>query len=912
MGVANWGWYVNNANLTDGFFFRQTGDSQTLLLMFTGGKGPSGVDLYYSQFNPTGPFWDPYYTQIIQPATLYSNGSIVSGLDTGSMKARMAMEWSGSNSNSPRTPTVLPDVQLGADFCVQDPDFNAWSCSYGSGSDTTTAGSTYSVTGPSFAFAPGDVLVMCTYLPTDTTISGATVTATGVTFDALDTLVATTSVTGNDMSQYVHVCRVATNSATATAAPVLSFTETASGFSDGLTLFVRARGTVSNNWRPMIFAFGGGTEFDFTGTTFTFDRSIWTDPLYTQTHNGRGYLRGGDLQIVSVAAKPYTVNWNTPAGWTKYGPYTSGTAASSADHGGTSMTYFVRQWYEGINETQVFTTTGASATVGMWHYQHARTQFKKYKFEVITTIPDTDVSTSSIGPFSSLEAVTTLRSWDNLIGMFTGPTDAASPGDLPYPYPGGWDADQRHTGGDIYNLSPGLAGTTLGHDLGIMWQMLTLSAGDGAAGTPTTNAVGYFTTGTGNSSVDSSGQQQWLSICSDRWKAQATVTVTPAVTVLLSQAPQERQITATGASTSAGSMDAIVSLVGSSDAHILIEPSFGSNSVLSGSVAYDATSTLASGTGTRSFDHTPVGDPKGVLVLIVQNGAQPDQTTAVTYGGDAMVGVGEFDDVTEAGAVSAWFLGTSIPTGVASVQITRSSNATYFAACLTVTSSGDTEVLDFDGGVIAAGNDMPVSLVLPDYTSAFVAGAVFSGEAATTSVIDAANTIDEISVDFGQQVGMIDRMDSIIPGGQTFTGLGWTQSNDDAAWIGVAIGRDMPVYHESDWTLTITPTRSATPAAVEKVGIGVDFIVNHTLAAAGSILYTYIGVPGLLNASPILTAEAGPVARTGTATATSVSPASMAGGAVTTVFDPLIPSGDPRPAHTASNPRLRQRQSPYR
>jgi len=122
------------------------------------------------------------------------------------------------------------------------------------------------------------------------------------------------------------------------------------------------------------------------------------------------------------------------------------------------------------------------------------------------------------------------------------------------------------------------------------------------------------------------------------------------------------------------------------------------------SVAHDAWSESHTGTtgstsqASYSWTHTPVGTPRGVLVFTTAQGTSgsTDPATAVTYGGVALAKVpgGQAKDTaTERGCVTAWFLGSGVPTGPQSVVVTRTNNTTVsYSTCMTVTAAADTEV----------------------------------------------------------------------------------------------------------------------------------------------------------------------------------------------------------------------------
>src|SRR4026208_2554961 len=93
-------------------------------------------------------------------------------------------------------------------------------------------------------------------------------------------------------------------------------------------------------------------------------------------------------------------------------------------------------------------------------------------------------------------------------------------------------------------------------------------------------------------------------------------------------------------------------------------------------IAHDAATQSSSWTTTPdpfTFSHTPVGTPRGVIVMITINAESGlDHITGVTYGGVAMARVTNGfaqDTVTEPGSSYLYFLGSGIPTGTQTVSI---------------------------------------------------------------------------------------------------------------------------------------------------------------------------------------------------------------------------------------------------
>src|SRR3990167_3486070 len=115
-------------------------------------------------------------------------------------------------------------------------------------------------------------------------------------------------------------------------------------------------------------------------------------------------------------------------------------------------------------------------------------------------------------------------------------------------------------------------------------------------------------------------------------------------------------------------------------------------------VAFDAAVEFQDSTPADPMEwtHTPVGTPRGVVVLINQRASIADTVVGVTYGGVAMTRV-QFAAGSGPEAVSnfCYFLGASIPTGAQTVSVDLTGTTTdYHSESITVTADGDTEVVD--------------------------------------------------------------------------------------------------------------------------------------------------------------------------------------------------------------------------
>ena len=120
-------------------------------------------------------------------------------------------------------------------------------------------------------------------------------------------------------------------------------------------------------------------------------------------------------------------------------------------------------------------------------------------------------------------------------------------------------------------------------------------------------------------------------------------------------------------------------------------------------VAYDAGSESYTGATTGSvseasftWDHTPVGTARGVLVFVITMLSDVQHVTSVTADGSAVPAVSggaAVDSATEPGRCDVFFLGSSVPAGTLTMVVNRTNDAIeMWACCITVTAAADTEV----------------------------------------------------------------------------------------------------------------------------------------------------------------------------------------------------------------------------
>jgi hypothetical protein len=113
-------------------------------------------------------------------------------------------------------------------------------------------------------------------------------------------------------------------------------------------------------------------------------------------------------------------------------------------------------------------------------------------------------------------------------------------------------------------------------------------------------------------------------------------------------------------------------------------------------VAFDAATSAGLQSVDFTFQHTPVGTPRGALVGVVQI-ANADQVDSTAYGAGTPTAVtGSPSEFTlgEAGTVHLDFLGTSVPTGEQTVAVNETGGNNKAAWALTVTADADVVVQD--------------------------------------------------------------------------------------------------------------------------------------------------------------------------------------------------------------------------
>lgn len=207
-------------------------------------------------------------------------------------------------------------------------------------------------------------------------------------------------------------------------------------------------------------------------------------------------------------------------------------------------------------------------------------------------------------------------------------------------------------------------------------------------------------------------------------------------------------------------------------------------------VAFDAQSALNTFTTTNSFTHTPVGTPKGILVLIAEAVGVTDVISTVTYGGVGLTQIQYLAGTgfAEPGGAYIFFLGgPGIPTGAQTVAITVTSGTTVKVAwCVSVTALQPTTSVSASGTV---GN---TSLANPSITlgtggsfAGFCAAVLFSGQNAPASITAGANfTLLTATTDFGNQSAVAERANGLTGANVV---AAFTATADDVVMAAIAL-----------------------------------------------------------------------------------------------------------------------------
>lgn len=204
-----------------------------------------------------------------------------------------------------------------------------------------------------------------------------------------------------------------------------------------------------------------------------------------------------------------------------------------------------------------------------------------------------------------------------------------------------------------------------------------------------------------------------------------------------------------------------------------------------GAVAFDNYASSSETTGDISFDITPVGTARGLIVYVLTN-AEGDEITSVTADGVSMTEVADspaLNTTGEDGGSHCFFLGSSIPAGTLTIAVTTSgTSTTKIAGAVTLTADQDTSVVDTDLLISTAVSNPSVTLSLSGISCFAMIGA-WSG-LGNLSMSPLTNWTQRLEHDYGNQNALIYTYDIV---GTTDVLAGYTAGSDDTALHAIAI-----------------------------------------------------------------------------------------------------------------------------
>lgn len=170
-------------------------------------------------------------------------------------------------------------------------------------------------------------------------------------------------------------------------------------------------------------------------------------------------------------------------------------------------------------------------------------------------------------------------------------------------------------------------------------------------------------------------------------------------------------------------------------------------------LAFDATTAALSFSANANWNHVPVGAPRAVVAMIVQNVEALDEIAGVTYGGVPMteVPLSPFLHAlgSEDGTLYAYFLGSGIPVGTQVVAVTVSgSTRTKRGISVSLTGAGDTEIVDTSTFESASTVAPAATVDTPAGLETFIIGLLHSG-ALTSGILPGTDYTELDMVSFG-------------------------------------------------------------------------------------------------------------------------------------------------------------------
>lgn len=229
-------------------------------------------------------------------------------------------------------------------------------------------------------------------------------------------------------------------------------------------------------------------------------------------------------------------------------------------------------------------------------------------------------------------------------------------------------------------------------------------------------------------------------------------------------------------------------------------------------VAWDSGSESHTGTtpstsqASFTWNHTPVGTPRAVVVFVFNTNANANDATSVTYGGTNLAAVSggvAADTATEPGRCQAWFVTASnLPTGLQAVVVNRNNNANEMYAVVCVfTAATDCQVR---GIILLQENGTCAEQSVTDNStgtnSVRVAG-LFSGLGSAPGTGASSTAVASIVIGAARSAAVVRETTA----GQGSRSIGFSTSTDDRAAVHFAVSEIQ--------ALTLSTTDTATGAA---------------------------------------------------------------------------------------------------
>ena len=346
-------------------------------------------------------------------------------------------------------------------------------------------------------------------------------------------------------------------------------------------------------------------------------------------------------------------------------------------------------------------------------------------------------------------------------------------------------------------------------------------------------------------------------------------------------------------------------------------------------VALDQVTGAGPSSGTLTWTHTPVGTPRAVVVAC-ESGNTADSFNAVTYGSATLTEVTGSPNVLaggEGGNVSAFFVGTGIPTGAQTVTVTVLDATSKACAVYTLTAAADTEVVDTDVTINSASLTNPFATLSIGGRTSWATMGLYSGvDTISVEVTPRTNWTSLSAYDLGTE-GIGDHRYNII--GSSDVNCGWTQAANDAVAVCLAVSEVPPRYLVlgADCTVTAIGTDAgcwaaasggATPTTVPTAGSNV-FMDGASGSGTGTLdanmnitvgTYSSSGFTGTFAVATFTFQNTGTFTHSGGTIALStgalstgaatVSASLTASGAASLTFDGLTISGSTIAKGTAS------------